>query len=274
MPKKDEKESIVGQQNYNTFGTLMIVIEDNGAKDIIVEFQDEYKYRKKTTRAYFEKGGVKNPYDKSVYSIGYLGSGNYNITKNGRYTLFGQLWHGIIGRCYNKKYQEKQPTYMGCYVDKEWHNFQNCAKWLDKNYYHYLENSDIFGGTLCLDKDILIKGNKCYSKDNCVLIPQIINNAFTKRESCRGKYPIGVTWHKRDKVFEARCDDGLIGKQVYLGRFDNLEDAFMTYKKYKEAYLKRLADKFKEELGEHFYEKEIFKKIYDALYRYEVDIND
>ena len=71
----------LGEININRFGTIMKIIEYNKAIDIIVEFQDEYKYRRKTTYESFKKGEVSNPYDKSFYGVGFLGVGKYN-TKN------------------------------------------------------------------------------------------------------------------------------------------------------------------------------------------------
>ena len=43
-----------------------------------------------------------------------------------------------------------------------------------------------------LDKDILVKGNKIYSPDTCCFVPKEVNTVFTKRQSKRGDYPIGV----------------------------------------------------------------------------------
>ena len=38
-----------GEINHNSFGTKMIIIEYNNAKDIVVEFQDEFKFKKKNS---------------------------------------------------------------------------------------------------------------------------------------------------------------------------------------------------------------------------------
>ena len=52
---------------------------------------------------------------------------------------------------------------------------------------------------MCLDKDILIKGNKIYSQDTCIFVPKAINSLFTNRKRFRGEYPIGV--YKGKKIF-------------------------------------------------------------------------
>ena len=52
---------------------------------------------------------------------------------------------------------------------------------------------------------------------------------------------------------------------IYLGRFKNEIDAFIAYKQFKENYIKQVADEYK---------KLIPTKLYEALYKYEVKIND
>ena len=71
-----------GEENYNNFGTLMRIVEYNNTCNIIVEFQDEYKARIHTSYQMFEKGKVKNPYDREVYGMGYFGVGKYRVLKH------------------------------------------------------------------------------------------------------------------------------------------------------------------------------------------------
>lgn len=40
-------ENRIGEENCNTYGTKMKIIEYNNATDMVIEFQDKYKYRKK-----------------------------------------------------------------------------------------------------------------------------------------------------------------------------------------------------------------------------------
>ena len=86
----------------------------------------------------------------------------------------------MLRRCYDEKLHKKYPTYIDCKVCEEWLNFQNFAKWYYNNYYE-IENEKI-----CLDKDILHKGNKIYSPDNCVFVPNNINVLFVKSDKSRG----------------------------------------------------------------------------------------
>lgn len=81
----------------------------------------------------------------------------------------------MIERCYDPKYQDRSPTYIGCSVDNEWLNFQNFAEWLTNHDYYNLGYD--------LDKDLLTKGSKIYSPLHCSLIPSEINVAIiTERE--------------------------------------------------------------------------------------------
>ena len=51
----------------------MKIVEYNRHDDIIVEFQDEHKYRKKANYINFKTGSIKNPYDKTVYGVAWIG---------------------------------------------------------------------------------------------------------------------------------------------------------------------------------------------------------
>ena len=77
----------IGEENYNAYGTLMKIVEYKSAKNIIVEFQDEYKTKVHTSYQCFKKGGVKNLYDRSVYGVGYIGVGKYKTSENGKSKL-------------------------------------------------------------------------------------------------------------------------------------------------------------------------------------------
>lgn len=62
----------IGEKNYNSYGTLMKIIEYNHCENIIIEFQDKYKEKVCTRYDVFKKGQVSNPYDKTVLNVGYL----------------------------------------------------------------------------------------------------------------------------------------------------------------------------------------------------------
>ena len=246
----------VGKINYNTKGSRMKIIECINARNIVVIFDNGYKT--KTTYSQFKKGQIKNPYDKTIYNVGYIGEGYYKlITHKNIY----KHWSSMIRRCYADNKNKFNPTYKDCSVCEEWHNFQNFGKWFDENYYT-IENE-----TMALDKDILVKGNKTYSPETCVFVPQRINSLFLKRNKSRGKYPIGTSYNKRDKKYESCCHMYKNNRYTRhaIGNFDTPTEAFTAYKTFKEQYIKQVANEYKDKIP---------KKLYDAMYRYEVEITD
>ena len=159
--------------------------------------------------------------------------------------------------CY--KNPSKNRKYKDCKVCEEWHNFQNFAKWFDENYY------EIGNEKMWLDKDILFKDNKIYSPKNCIFVPNRINILFIKSDKLRGDLPIGLTYHKRDNKIEVYCNTNK--NQEYLGRFNinEIKEAFNAYKQFKENYIKQVADEYKDKIPQ---------KLYDAMYKWEVNITD
>ncbi len=115
---------------------------------------------------------------------------------------------------------------------------------------------------MAIDKDILNKGNKIYSPETCVFVPQNINSLFVKRDKSRGNDPIGTNQLPSGN-YEVRCNNG--EESDYLGRFDNIYEAFYAYKVHKEKIIKQVADEYKEYIPQ---------KLYHALYNYQVEITD
>jgi len=246
----------IGEINYNKYGSKMTIIEYTNYANITVEFSN--KYRVNTNYNAFKNGEIKSPYDKSAFGIGFIGEGKYSCTINGNTcTKNFIVWNQMLERCYYVKFQKIQPTYIGCTVCEEWHNFQNFAKWYDNNYY------EIEGQKMALDKDILIKGNKVYSPDTCVFVPHDINALFTKRQNDRGEYPIGVSYHIHRNKFQVSCN--YKGKSIYLGLHNDITIAFNVYKNYKEKIIKSIADEYKNKIPQ---------RLFNALYNYKVDITD
>jgi hypothetical protein len=250
------KQERLGLIKKNTYGSVMEIIEYKDSKNITVRFEQGYIVNVQWHK--FCDGEVRNVYDKSIFGIGYIGDGKYKPSLNNKDTHQYRKWYGMLERCYDPKCHEKQPTYKGCSVAEEWHNFQHFAAWYDENYY------ELNGQRMELDKDILVKGNKIYSPETCVFVPQKINALFTKNDVNRGELPIGV--NKSGNNYRARCMDGNgDDKRVSLGNFKTPVEAFMAYKLHKEKYLKEIAEKFKDVIP---------TKLYDALLNYEVSIND
>lgn len=256
------KKNRIDEENYNNYGTLMKIFEYNNANDMVVEFQDKYRAKVHTNYRAFKKGNIKNPYDKTVFNIGYLGIGKYKTKENKKETKCSQTWRNMLQRCYDPYYINKYPTYINCYVCEEWLCFQNFAKWFYKHYY------EISSERMHLDKDILVKGNKIYSSKTCIFVPSRINALFVKRQNDRGDEYIGVHWNKSNENFVSNCNilnkDGQ-GYTKFLGVYNTELEAFLVYKNFKENYIKQVADEYKELIP---------IELYEALYVYQIEIND
>ena len=244
-----------GEETYNNFGSKMIITKYRGCMDIDVYFP-EYDWTINHVKyGNFKRGNIKCVYERRVFGVGYLGEGKYNSRENGKETKCYDTWYNMLKRCYDPKYQEKYPTYKECTVYNEWLNFQNFAEWFEDNYY------EIPGEVMCLDKDILVKGNKIYSPETCCFVPEKINKLFTKSDKSRGNNPIGI--HQLPSGnYGVQCKNGYGN---YLGTYSNKEEAFRVYKQYKEKIIKQRADEYKQYLPQN---------VYEALYNYQVEITD
>lgn len=242
---------MLGEINYNRYGTPMKIIRYGSSNDIDVMFMDEHNYIvKHAVYQNFKKGNMKNPYDKSVYGIGYLGVGEHQTKINNKRVCAYNIWHSMIRRCYEESCSDIYGAYYDiCTVSSKWLCYQNFADWFESNKYEC-------EGRLHLDKDILYPGNKIYSPDTCLLVPQRINMLFTNKENSRG-LPNGIM-QVNDK-YSAKYNN------IELGIYDSLEEAYAVYAIEKEKHIKQVADEYKDKIPEY---------VYEALYRYKVDIRN
>lgn len=221
--------------------------------DLDVEFLDEYHYVKKhCTYTNFKNGQVKNPYDKTMCGVGYPGVGKYKIRiSKTQVTKEYECWASMYTRCYSDTNKSRHPAYYDiCEVCEEWYNFQNFGKWFENNKYEC-------DGRLHIDKDILIPGNRIYSPDTCLLVPQRINMLFVHKSNNNG-LPNGISKTKANKYSASYC-----GKS--LGTFSTLEEAYSIYAENKENAIKMIADEYKSTIPQ---------KVYNALYKYKVKMSN
>lgn len=193
---------------------------------------------------------------KLVYGVG-INDGTYKAYINNISVQQYKFWTRMLERCYSKKIHDKYPTYVGCTPSANFIYYTYFYEWC-------IDQVGFSNKGWNLDKDILIKGNKLYSEDTCVFVPQDINKLFTKTNALRGNCPIGVSYNTRDEVYETSVSMGQ-NKNHRLGCFDNPIDAFYVYKKAKENYIKQVAEKYKSEID---------IRVYAAMMNYEVEITD
>lgn len=165
---------------------------------------------------------------KKVHGVGYNSGGIYKAQ-----TIEYDAWCGMLARCYSAKFQRKRPTYIGCTVADEWHDFQVFAEWYVNHKY--------YGMGYQLDKDLLVRGNKVYSPSLCCLVPLRINSLFVDSRSRRGAYPIGVDFKRGKFRAQIRKD----GRKVDLGCFSTAEEAHQAYIASKMDYAKEVAKSYK-----------------------------
>ena len=237
----------------NTNGMVHVVKIENSL-NILVRFHNT-KFEKVVTANNLRKGRVK---DDSLF---FHGSGAINdlrsLRGDAKPVREYSLWNSMIQRCYSIKRQEKKPAYKDCFVSEHFKLFSNFVAWCNKQV-----GFGVAG--FHLDKDLLIKGNKEYSPETCVFLPSEVNIALEKCDKVRGSLPVGVHFDKRcGGCYRANVSRNSVTKN--LGGYNTPEEAFFAYKTVKEAYLKDLANKWKEQID---------PRAYNALMNYEVSIDD
>ena len=174
-----------------------------------------------------------------------------------KHTKIGQLHADMTKRCTEgSPEQTRHKHYVGCCMSDDFK---------DRNLFGDWAVEQIGYGRIGwqLDKDILVKDNKLYSKTTCVFVPNALNKFLTKRQSCRGQYPLGVRKRSYKSTYEVSLT--LRSKSVYAGSYNTVEEAFSAYKSAKETESKFLAN---------FYKADVDPRVYQALMNYEVLITD
>ena len=210
---------------------------------------------------HIKNGEVRDPYCPSVYGVGITGD-KFPIhekinAKERVFTLQYNTWHSMLTRCYSDKFLLNNPTYNGCSVSENFKHYEYFYEWCNEQVGFKNEGWN-------LDKDLLIKGNKIYSEDTCVFLPRELNLLLINNGVSRGDLPIGVSYHVRNKKFQANINLNT-GRTKSLGYYNTPEEAFYTYKEAKEDFIKEQANKWKDQID---------PRAYEALMNYEVDIND
>lgn len=177
-----------------------------------------------------------------------------------QFTLSGVKWSNIINKCkIDGSIQRRDPSYIGCV--NRFSDYQQFVEW------HVSQigygNIDENGDTWHIDKDLLIKYNKIYSSDTCILLPRELNCLLEVHSINRGNYPIGVDYYKPNDMFRAAMKCGKTRK--HIGYFSTPEEAFARYRVCKLEFIHKQAEKWKQKID---------KRAYDALINYDISIID
>lgn len=144
------------------------------------------------------------------------------------------VWANMLKRCYCPSFLLKEPTYNGCTVCDEWLTFSSYSNWHKENYtlgFH-------------LDKDLKVIGNKLYSPETCLFIPNDVNQLIITAHSNKGGHPTGVSFIKAEGKYRARIT--IDSKEKYLGRFNNPDAASKAYTKAKNTEIVRKCGQYPE----------------------------
>lgn len=237
----------VGDSFRMKSGESLTIQAYRGSKDIDVVFDEGTVLNVEACQ--IQRKTVENPNARTCCGVGFRGIGEYSTRH-----FSAKIWRGVITRCYGS--HDKYKHYNDCTVENHWHNMQNFCEW-------YMSQKG-FDKAWAIDKDIIVKDNKVYSPDTCVLLPQELNNFDAKRESLRGDLPIGVVLSNCGTKYIAAGTFGSYHKR-YIGRYNSPEAAFYAYKKVKEGHARHIAEKYNGILDD---------RAIIAFYNYEVDIND
>lgn len=228
----------IGKEYSTNRGDKFIVIEKLKSYRHRIKFLDEFCYEKEVISQYILSGVIRNPFNKSVYNVGYMGIGEYDSNSMGG--KIHVVWSGMVERCYSERWKLKYPSYTNSTMCTEWLNFQNFAKWYDNNYPHHIKDVKFE-----LDKDLKQNGivNKIYSPETCLIIPKIINGFMVNVQSDNTSGYTGV--HKlkdRENRWTASTRDQTTKLTKVLGVFKTIEEAIECYNIHRKIRAEELKD--------------------------------
>lgn len=144
----------------------------------------ETGYETWTETDLFKKNKCRDYLLPNVQGVGILGYVE-NISGRLRDMKEYRIWEGIIGRCYGvQDYTKKNTSYEFAEVEDRWKRFDyflediihiNGYDMWKRFHEEYPNTKNIFE----FDKDILVKGNKLYSRNTCMFVPKFINAGYT-----------------------------------------------------------------------------------------------
>lgn len=238
------REEYIGKVfKSNAFGDCT-VIEYIDTNNVVVKFADT-GHETKVSAGNLRSGLVRDLLQPNVAGVGFMGVGKYFCRHKGRggsRTDEYAYWESMMKRVYNPQTESYARPYRDCSVSEVWHNFQNFAEWC-QGQEGFSKNG------FQLDKDLLVKGNKVYGPDTCCFLPGHANCAMTGMKHFNTSGYTGV--EKNEYGFSAAITMCSVG--VSIGTFDSAEKASFMYKSIKEAYVRSLAQVYKDSISERAY---------------------
>lgn len=175
----------------------------------------------------------------TFYGIGYNSKRKHKTKLNGKPTEAYKTWYSMLQRCYCPKRLKRNPSYIGCSVSREWHDFQDFADWYESHDYSYDDYQ--------LDKDILHSDNKVYSPEACCFVPRSLNMLLATKHVQEGGTPQGVSFTKQTGRYRSVMN--IDGVELHLGYYDCPHEAHLVYKKAKEVHIKNKAREWRDRIS-------------------------
>ena len=242
----------VGETNISTEGYPLEIIGHNGDSDITVLIDNKY-VREGVSYCVFKSGGIKNYFHRSVHGLGYVGETPFEYLTPSRLKMLRKadgVWRSMIERLVNDK------DYVDCAACLAW----ECrAEFLP---FHFEWYYTLPGEKVVLDKDIRIKGNKLYSPNTCLYVPERINKLIRRRSFKASELARGV-WNTRNGKYIASIE---WNGNTSLGVYNTEAEAFQVFQKAFSEKLKAVVDTYAGKIPEKTYS--ILKP---SMYAYEVD---
>lgn len=169
---------------------------------------------------------------------------NYPVQKfskiDGKRTLayicpYYEKWKQMVRRVYSEQFKKKRPSYHGASIWEGWKYLSKFIEWVDSQPNRNWQNCD-------LDKDLMSGCDKIYSPDTCCFVTKQVNIFLKSSGIRRGPCRIGVSYRKRDRKYQSKCNNPFTAKEVYLGYFESEQEAYSAYLKQKHIYACMLAD--------------------------------
>ena len=181
---------------------------------------------------------------KRVYGFGITDIQNVTLDYHQHYIT----WKHLLERCFSGKYHERYPTAKAFSIEEEWLTFSNFKDWMEqqnwnKNY---------------INKNIIYKNCKHYSKDTCLFVPKHLNTLFTFPDTKSKDLPIGVHHSKDKKWYISRITK--FGKTYTIGRYKTVNLALKEYNKEKIKYI--------EELIQTIYDRKVINALHNYCEKY------
>lgn len=248
--RESQKKEWEGKTIMTNCSGAIDILEYRDSRNVVVKFVNT-GHVKIVTSGHLRTGEIKDNSLSSLFGITLKTFPNAWLNHNKEY----RLWIAMHERCYSEKLHKVKPCYEGCTTSENFKDFLFFLNWKTKQVGHDREGWH-------LDKDLIIRGNREYSEHSCCFVPHEINTLTLSSKKTRGELPIGVDLTKQGAYSASVSKQG---KNIKLGVYNTIEEAFLVYKQTKESYIKEIANKWKDQID---------NRVYNSLVNWIINIDD